>query len=413
MKKLSALLLSFVMLFVFATGAQAQTAAPSVNVLLGEEQLTFVGGQPFIENATTLIPVKSFLEELGYELNWDAETSTLHAVKDELTFALERDSEFALANDELYQLTVAPKIVNGTLYAPLRFLAENAGYRVGWDADKRAAALELQDSKGYFWKVEKDGSVVYLLGSIHVGNDVMYPMRPELNVAYANSDHLVVEVNIAAPMDEEKIAEIQKYMAYDDGSTLKDHIDAETYTQLQGILKEIGAPETAYDPFKPWAVSNELTVLKSALGGYDTGLGIDMYFLQKAMATGKSVLELESFDSQFSMFNNFSNELTSSMLKETVAAFHQPDNSIDTMAKMWQSGDDAASAAMTDAMKELPEFYKGMIGDRNEGMIEKVEGYLADENKDTYFVVAGFLHMLGEDGIITKLQEKGYTITRQ
>jgi uncharacterized protein YbaP (TraB family) len=101
------------------------------------------------------------------------------------------------------------------------------------------------------------------------------------------------------------------------------------------------------------------------------------------------------------------------MLQETIAAYHQPDNTTDTMAKMWVDGDDAASAELTNAMKELPEYYKGMIGDRNEGMIEKVEGYLADENKDTYFVVAGYLHMLGDDGIITKLQEKGYTITRQ
>lgn len=413
MKKLSVLFLSFVMLFVFATGAQAQTAVPSVKILLDEEQLAFTGAQPFIEKGNTLIPVKPFLEKLGYELSWDAETSTLHAAKGELSFVLERDSDEAMANNEGYKLNVAPKIVNGTLYASLRFLAENAGYRIGWDSENRAAALEQQDSKGFFWKVEKDGSVVYLLGSIHVGNEVMYPMRPEINAAYGNSDHLVVEINIAAPMDEQTVADIQKYMTYADGSTLKEHIDAESYTKLQEILKEVGVDETAFDTYKPWAVSNQLTVLKSALGGYETGLGIDMYFLQKAMITGKSILELESYDSQFSMFNNFSEEFTASMLKETIAAYHQPDNTTGTMAKMWVDGDDAASAELTNAMKELPEYYKGMIGDRNEGMIEKVEGYLADENKDTYFVVAGYLHMLGDDGIITKLQEKGYTITRQ
>ena len=155
MKKLSVLFLSFVMLFVFATGAQAQTAAPSVKVLLGEEQLAFTGAQPFIEKGTTLIPVKPFLEKLGYELSWEAETSTLYASKGELSFVLERDSDEAMANNEGYKLNVAPKIVNGTLYASLRFLAENAGYRIGWDSENRAAALEQQDSKGFFWKVEK------------------------------------------------------------------------------------------------------------------------------------------------------------------------------------------------------------------------------------------------------------------
>lgn len=425
MKKLTALFLSFVMLFVFATGAQAQAATPSVPIMLGEKQLTFDNGQPFFENATTLIPVKPFLEGLDYELSWEAETSTLYASKGELSFALRRDNNQAMANDEAHQLTVAPKIVNGTLYAPLRFLAENAGYRVGWDAKNRAAALEQQDSKGFFWKVEKDGSVVYLLGSIHVGSDDLYPMRPDLNVAYANSDHLVVEVNTVAPMDEEEMADIQKkYMLYDDSTTLADHIDATTYAKLQDILKELGAPETAYDSFKAWLVYSRLVLIKSQLNGYEGGLGIDTYFLQKALATGKSVLELESHDSQFSMLNNFSDELIASLLKETVETFHQPDNSAETMAdvfrtnsiepmvNVWLAGDEAALTESTEAMKETPEYYKAVIKDRNVGMIEKIEGYLDNENKETYFVVVGAGHMLGEDGIVTKLKEKGYTITR-
>ncbi|MBT2290030.1 TraB/GumN family protein [Paenibacillus albidus] len=413
MKKLTALLLSFVMLFVFATGAQAQAAAPSVNIMLGEKQLTFDNGQPFFENATTLIPVKSFLEGLDYKLSWEAETSTLHASKGELSFALRRDNNQAMANDEAHQLTVAPKIVNGTLYAPLRFLAENAGYRVGWDAKNRAAALEQQDSKGFFWKVEKDGSVVYLLGSIHHGNDKMYPMRPEMNVAYANSDYLVVEANIAAPMDKQKIAEMQKkYMLYDDNTTLADHIDAKTYAKLQDILKENGAPETAYDPLKAWAAYLNLVSLKSALEGYGGGLGVDMYFLQKALATGKSILEMESHDFQYSMLNNFSDELTASLVKQTVEIFYQPDNSVETMADVWLAGDEAALMTELTGMKEIPEFYKAVVKDRNVGMIEKIEGYLGDENKETYFVIAGYFHMLGEDGIVTKLKEKGYTITR-
>jgi hypothetical protein len=162
LKKVTLLLISIIMLLVFATGgASAQAAASSVYLALGDKEIAFDKGQPYIEQATTLVPAKALLEGLDYELSWDEAASTLNASKGELSFELKRGQKQAMANGEGYLLKVAPKIVDGILYAPLRFLAENAGYRVGWDAANRAVALERQDSKGFFWKVEKDGSELF------------------------------------------------------------------------------------------------------------------------------------------------------------------------------------------------------------------------------------------------------------
>lgn len=414
LKKFTALLLSFILLFVLSTGgAPAQAAASLVHLSWGEEEITFDEGQPYIEQSTTLIPAKAFLEGLEYELSWDAATSTLYASKGELSFELKRDQKQAMANGEEYLLNVAPKVVDGILYAPLRFLAENAGYRVGWDAKNRAVALERQDSKGFFWKIEKDGSELYLLGSIHHGNDEMYPMRPELNAAYADSDHLVVEANIAAPISEQRAADIEnKYMWYNDNTTLADHIDAETYVQLKSLFEEKGASTAALDSLKAWVTYLKLVNLNSAQDGYGGALGVDMYFLQKAMASGKSILELESVELQYEMLNNFSDELMTSLIKETIESFDQPEGSIGSMANVWLTGDEAVLVEFVEDMAEIPEYYKSMIKDRNVGMVEKIEGYLGDKNKETYFVVVGAGHMLGEDGIVTKLKEKGYTVTR-
>jgi uncharacterized protein YbaP (TraB family) len=414
MKKLTVLLLSFILLFVLSIGgAPAQASASKVHLALGDEKITFNEGQPYIEQATTLIPAKAFLEGLEYDLSWDAATSTLYASKGELSFELKRDQKQAMANGEGYALNVSPKIVNGILYAPLRFLAENAGYRVGWDAKNRAVALERQDSKGFFWKVEKDGSGLYLLGSIHHGNDEMHPMRPELNAAYANSEHLVVEINITAPMSEQRAADIEnKYMWYNDNTTLADHIDAETYTQLKSLFEESGALTAEWDSLKAWVTYMKLLNLNSAQDGYGGALGIDMYFLQKAFASGKSILELESVELQYEMLNNFSDELMSSLIKELIDSFHQPDSSIEPIANIWLNGDEAALVEMVEAMKAIPEYYQAILKDRNVAMLEKIEGYLEDKSKETYFVVVGAAHMVGEDGIVTRLKEKGYTVTR-
>lgn len=413
LKKLTVLLLSFVLLFLLLTdGAPVQAATSTVQLALGDEKMNFDMGQPYIEETTTLIPAKAFLEGLDYELIWNAANSTLNASKGELSFELKRGQKQAIANGEGHLLKVAPKIVDGILYAPLRFLAENVGYRVGWDAANRAVALERMDSKGFFWKVEKDGSELYLLGSIHVGKDFLYPMRPDINAVFAKSDHLVVEVNIDAPMSQQELDKLKNISQYTDNTTLADHIDADTYEKLRQIFKENGLPESAYSSLKAWRVYGQLTGLKMIYDGYENGLGIDRYFLQKAKVTEKSILELETHNSQFSMLNNFSDELLASLLKQTVESFYQPDNYLESMMHAWIDGDDNFLLEDVVKMMAVPEFYKGVIQDRNVKMIEKIERYLEDENKATYFVVVGAGHMLGQDGIVTKLKEKGYTVTR-
>jgi uncharacterized protein YbaP (TraB family) len=41
-------------------------------------------------------------------------------------------------------------------------------------------------------------------------------------------------------------------------------------------------------------------------------------------------------------------------------------------------------------------------------MTEKVEGYL--KTSKNYFVVAGGAHMVGEEGIVSLLRNRGYTV---
>lgn len=407
-KRLSALLFAMVLIFSLTTGAGAAEAP--VKVWLGEEEVQFGGKQPIIDNNTTLVPVRSLLEELGYAIEWDGDKRTVLASREQSVISLTIGEALATVNGQQFELAAPPMNVGGTAYAPLRFLGEAAGYQVRWDGETRT--VSLAQSKGFFWKVEKDGAELYLLGSIHVGNEYLYPMRPEIEEAFASSDQLVVEVNVAQPVSEEQIEQFQSYMKYDDGSALSDHIAEETYVKLQSILKEIGAPENAFDPFKPWQVVNELTMVKAALSGYQSSLGIDMYFMQRAIAAGLPIAELESYEQQFAMFNGFSSELQEQMLTDTVEQFHEEDGTIEALANLWVTGDDEQLIELTNSIGEQEEYYRALISERNAGMLDKLDEFLNNEDGETSFVVAGYLHMLGPHGIVTLLEEAGYTVTR-
>ncbi|WHI52652.1 TraB/GumN family protein [Microbulbifer sp. MLAF003] len=55
-----------------------------------------------------------------------------------------------------------------------------------------------ETDQGIFWKATKENQTIYLLGSIHLATEDFYPMRPQIERAYAESDAIAVEADILA-----------------------------------------------------------------------------------------------------------------------------------------------------------------------------------------------------------------------
>ncbi|RJE88780.1 hypothetical protein D3P07_12445 [Paenibacillus sp. 1011MAR3C5] len=419
-KKWTSLLAAFVMVFVLATGVQAQgntaTASEAVKVWINDEEVQFGANAPVEVDGTTLVPVRAVLEALGYTLVWDEAKQVVIAEKYGFSIALQIGNPVGAVNGASKELTAAPQILKGSTYVPVAFISEAIGYELKWDAANRSVLLTKEASKGYLWKVEKDGVEVHLMGSIHVGDPNLYPLRDEVEQAFDDSDHLVVEVDVTKAGEESVQKEIAAIQVYADGTTLKDHISADTYTRVQSFLKDLGLELNAYDTFKPWSVNLDMSNYASATAGYQGGIGIDMYYLNRALASNKPVLELESFTSQLQVFDSFSKELQESQLNETLDGIfgvkETTEPTLNALADLWIQGDDAGLEALVAELHKEEEFYEKLVKNRHAGMLEKIEGYLNNEKKESYFVVAGYLHMLGEDGLITLLKEKGYTVTR-
>jgi len=427
MRKLTSLLLSIFLVFTLATGVQAQQASHVVNetisISINGEQVQFNEQQPYVEKGTTLVPARAIFETLDYNVSWDQENQIVVAEKYGVQLALQIGNSNAYANGVEVPLTVAPKVVKGTTYVPLRFISEAIGFTVDWHGPTRAVSLTKVPSKGYIWKVEKDGNVAYVAGSIHVGDAKMYPLRDEIEQAFDSSDHLVVEINVLQLPDEQITQQLTAIASYSDGTTLKDHVSAETYALVQRFLTDIGADPTAFDPFKAWNVQQAVENIMASANGYQAGSGVDQYFLNRALLADKPILELESYTLQYKAFDSYSEEFQEELLAATLNAIYginqdsveveESEANVVDLANLWISGNDENLELLTATLeKEAPEMYENLIVKRHVGMMEKIEGYLSNEKKETYFVVVGYLHLLGKDGLITQLKEKGYTVTR-
>ncbi|WP_141499685.1 TraB/GumN family protein [Paenibacillus luteus] len=412
MKKFAALFLSLALLFSFVTNVQADEKP--ISVWLEDQQVQLGEQQPIMEHGTTLVPAKQILEKLGFEVTWDQDNKVITGKKEGLVLLFQIGNLGAVVNQSEQGLLVAPKLIKGTVYIPLRTVSEASGYEVSWNKEQRAVTIEAREpSRGFLWKTENAGNTVYLLGSIHIANKAMYPLRPEIQKAYEASNFLVVEADITKMDDEAVQKQVLDISVYKDNTTLKDHISAEAYKKLGGILKENGLETHALDTFKAWNVSSALDYLTSAKSGFDAGIGIDAHFLQQAIASQLPILELESIEYQLNMFNNFSDKLQEEMLNSSIEQYYAESSGIDALSEMWATGNEEQLLELTQSTMTNDEFYKALLSDRNVPMVDKITGYLNGSEKKTYFVVVGAAHMIGQDGIVPLLEKKGFKVERQ
>ncbi|MBB3130313.1 hypothetical protein FHS19_005018 [Paenibacillus rhizosphaerae] len=383
-----------------AAAAPAMAAPQQPELKVNNKTIDFASSAPIVDQGTTLVPLRTTLEALNVKLT-DVENGTIHAV----------------AGDQKITVSSKTKQVNGVTYVPVRTIGEAAGYTVYWDPATRTVFLLSKATKeagrGFMWEVKSNGNTVYLVGSMHIADDSFYPLRSEFEQAFAEADYLGVEIDLSKAADEEQQNMIMKLGMYQDGTTLKDHVSKETYAKVRDILEQNGMKPDALDAFKPWVVETTISSLKSVMAGYEATEGIDLYFIQKALDRKIPIVELESYESQLSMFDQFSKELQEKNLNAALDNFDVLDDSVDQMADMWKKGDEKALLELTNSMAGDAEYNKAMLIDRNIGMADKIDGYLKSDKKAEYFIVVGAAHYLGEHGVIKLLEDKGYTVVRK
>ena len=96
---------------------------------------------PYTKNDTTLVGFRTILEALGMKVDWDEESQTVTAVKDDTTVKMTVGSNIAYVNGERVELAAAPEIASDTTMVPIRFIAEGLGMKVEWEESSRLITI--------------------------------------------------------------------------------------------------------------------------------------------------------------------------------------------------------------------------------------------------------------------------------
>ncbi|MDA3730376.1 family 10 glycosylhydrolase [Niameybacter massiliensis] len=97
---------------------------------------------PFIQNGTTLVPLRIISENLGAEVEWESESRSIIIQQDNNMMVLTIDSKKAMVNGKTETLLEAPQMVNGTTMVPIRFISEKLGAKVDWNSSSKIITIE-------------------------------------------------------------------------------------------------------------------------------------------------------------------------------------------------------------------------------------------------------------------------------
>lgn len=273
------------------------------------------------------------------------------------------------------------------------------------------------------WKVTGDnGNVLYLFGTIHLGDKRSETVMQQLAATVDACDALAVECDVLAfEQDQDRLTKVVQSMLYTDGTKTPDHLRADLYEKAKEYLTEENEYNDVYNYYNLSFWSSLLQQTETDNSDLHHDYAMDTLLLRRAKDNKQEILEVESVEFQYNMDNSFPDALYNMQIE---AFFDERDTYISGLNRLyeaWLKGDEAEIIATMDSdedsgdmteeeIKLAEDYHKALITDRNIGMTEKAEAYLKS-GKSVFFAV-GEAHMVGDEGIVKQLTDKGYRVER-
>ena len=302
----------------------------------------------------------------------------------------------------------------------MRILALLFAVVVGWPGAAFAAGPNASPVP-LLWKASAGERSVYLLGSFHLLKPSDYPLSADVDAAFDDAESLLFEM---PPEEMGSIAlamEMGQAALRTDGTTLDSELPPATATRLhawlqanQARLDARGLTPSMLQRFEPWFVGLNIALLGMGDAGLDPALGLDRHFAEAATAAGKPAGGLETGSEQIAFLDGMDAAEQVQLLDEALANAQPGHTEVDTLHALWRAGDAAAlwDRMARDMQRKYPRLYRRINVERNDAWLPDVEARLQGPGGDDTLVVVGALHLLGDDGLVEKLRERGYEVER-
>ncbi len=143
--------------------------------------------------------------------------------------------------------------------------------------------------------------------------------------------------------------------------------------------------------------------------GFDQSKGVDNYFYEKAKKDKKKIDGFETAEYQLSLLGDMPAQMQEAMLLEIMKDIDNVQKDVDVIIEAWKSGNaEALETVLLKSFQDRPDVYHKLITDRNKNWMPKIESLIGQ--KENAMIILGAADLVGKDGILSALKQKGYQV---
>ncbi|WP_316366168.1 TraB/GumN family protein [Candidatus Thiodiazotropha sp. CDECU1] len=245
-----------------------------------------------------------------------------------------------------------------------------------------------------------------MFGTIHSEDPRVTQLPEAVETYFNNADILMLEMSL----DLMTSARVAGLMLQDADGSLSKQVGKSLAQEATVAMQSLGVPPQVTEFLQPWAVVMTLSAPPQVSGQF-----LDKKLYSKAIAAGKQFQPLESPEEQISVFTSMTIKEQKSLLHNVLDEYQSYPGMYKQLTKAYLARDldKLVEISFANPMSDDPalqdKVMEQLLTRRNHRMVERMEAYF---NQGKVFIAVGALHLVGEEGLISLLRQRGYTVSR-
>lgn len=270
------------------------------------------------------------------------------------------------------------------------------------------AASEVE-ARPPVWIVRDADSELVLFGSIHVLPPGLDWRPAELDAALNKADDLWFELPID-PASEARVGQLAaQHGVLPEGQSLSALLSPQGRKRLETAVADLGVSMAVLDRLEPWFAEVVLAGAQFQKAGASASSGVEKTISGSAPASAQR-RAFESPEEQIAIFDAAPLPEQIASLEQSLIELNDNPKAYEELVAHWMAGD--LKALDEDALEPLrtaaPGLYARLVTQRNDRWLEALRTRLDGSGRTV--VVVGVGHLVGKDGLPTRLRALGYSV---
>jgi uncharacterized protein YbaP (TraB family) len=306
------------------------------------------------------------------------------------------------------------KILIGLILIIVLILVILTFFLIEWESNGEIGITDVTTIP-FLWRIEGDNPS-YLYGSIHLADERLLTLPDIVMDAIEEVDVVYTETKL----DQESQSWVVQFLRLPSGKTLYNLLPEDVIDRVESYLNTKGLSTSLFAQYKIWFLTTNI-VLLDELSNQMKYPSLDQYIWNTATSRGKITGGIETVEEQISVFDSFSIDEQIEMLTDTLdeleAIAITGENPINAMKEAYLDGNLEVLQDLLFSDYEENDtldvnFKTRILTDRNINMTQRISKNITNNPDTQYFFTIGAGHYWGDYGIISLLENQGFTITR-